>query len=227
MDKALLLRLYDVLYSHYGPQHWWPAKTPFEVMVGAILTQGVAWRNVETAIARLEASNLLEPRALYAAPEDALAEHIRSTLYYRTKARKLKAMATLLVEQWEGELARFFARPTAVVRTDLLGVWGIGPETADAMLLYAGGHPVFVVDLYTRRIFGRLGWITGRESYAELQHAVQSALVADAPLYNEYHALLDRLAKDTCRARRPLCSRCPVATGAIVTCPAGRLPSPP
>lgn len=220
MQKALLLDLYDLLYGHYGPQHWWPAKTPFEVMVGAILTQGVAWRNVEVAIARLEAAHLLTPRAVYAAAEDELAEHIRSTLYYRAKARKLKSMAGLLVEQWEGELSHFFARPTAVVRRDLLGVWGIGPETADAMLLYAGGHPVFVVDLYTRRIFSRLGWITGRESYGELQEAVQSALGADVQLYNEYHALLDRLAKDTCRARRPLCSRCPVALSSTLACPA-------
>jgi len=219
MQRSTLLNLFDALYRHYGPQHWWPAETTFEVMVGAILTQGVAWRNVETAIAELHRAGLVDPFALYHVPEDVLSGHIRAALYYRAKARKLKAMAALLVEQWDGALTRFFARPTPVVRADLLHVWGIGPETADAMLLYAGHHPVFVVDAYTRRVFGRLGWITGRESYDDVQRAVTAALDPDVRLFNEFHALLDRLAKDACRARRPACSVCPVADSPLLACP--------
>jgi len=156
-----LREVYRRARARFGHQHWWPADTPFEVCVGAILTQNTAWTNVERALANLKGAGLLDPRRLYALPEETLAELLRPAGYFRVKARRLRAFLQVVVEECGGELERLWAGPTAQVRARLLRIPGVGPETADSMLLYAGGHAVFVVDAYTRRIFARHGWYRG------------------------------------------------------------------
>ena len=210
--------VFDRLYERFGPQGWWPADSPYEVIVGAVLTQSVSWRNVERAIANLKAEKLLDPHRLHAADEAHLAELVRPTRYYRQKAKKLKAITALLVEAYGGSVERMLAGPTADVRRLLLGIHGIGPETADSILLYAGGHPVFVVDAYTRRIFHRVGLWGPDPGYAAMQERFHRELPPDAALYNEYHALIVALGHRHCRARRPLCGECPLAD----TCAHGR-----
>lgn len=209
-----LLNIFTRLYQAFGPRHWWPAETPFEVCVGAILTQSVSWRNVEKAIAALREKGLLEPEKLAVAEPELVEACIVPTLYYRVKARKLKAFATYLVENHGGELSRLFAGPTAKVREEVLGIWGIGEETADDMLLYAGEHPVFVVDAYTKRIFARLGHftppITEKASYKAVQEFFHENLPRDVPLFNEYHALIDRLGNQVCLGKKPRCADCPL-----------------
>jgi len=191
--------------------HWWPALTPFEVIVGAILTQNTAWSNVERAIGQLRSARLLTPRAIERVPSARLARLIRSSGYFRQKTRKLKAFVAFLRREHGGSLARMFRTPTAVLREQLLAVHGIGPETADSILLYAGGHSVFVVDAYTHRIFGRHGFTNGRPEYARVQEMVHAALPADPPLYNEFHALIVHAGKHWCRKTAPRCAECPLA----------------
>jgi endonuclease III related protein len=207
----LLETIYQALYQHFGPRHWWPADTAEEVVIGAILVQGVAWSNVEKAIARLKEAGWLSFRAIDEAEEDDLAECVRSTLYFRMKAKKLKAFARHMMECYEGQLERLFAKPLLEVRKELLGIYGIGPETADSILLYAGGLPAFVVDAYTRRIFSRMGYVDEKISYDELQRFFTDRLPESVELFNEYHALLVELGKQICTARKPKCSRCPLA----------------
>lgn len=216
--RARLMRLYDTLYERFGPQGWWPAKSPFEVVVGAILTQSVAWQNVEKAIAGLERQGLLSPAALRAAPEALLADLCRPAGYYNAKARKLKAFVEFLCAVHGGSLDSLFAQPLEEARAQLLGVYGVGPETADSILLYAGGLPTFVIDAYTRRILNRLG-ICGDASYEELRRLFMDHLPPEPALYNEYHALLVALGKDFCRKRRPRCGQCPLGAD----CPATRV----
>ncbi|HEY3315730.1 MAG TPA: endonuclease III domain-containing protein [Bacillota bacterium] len=209
-----LTEVYDHLLARFGPRHWWPARTPFEVAVGAILTQAVAWRNVEKAIASLDAAGLLNPAALAAADGDALAELIRPAGYYRVKARKLQALSRHLVEGYGGRVEAMADRPLAELRPELLGVYGIGPETADSILVYAVGLPSFVVDAYTYRVFGRLGhWPETFRSprYHEVQAFFHGHLPADLGLFNEFHALIDRLGHRICLKSRPGCGECPLA----------------
>mgnify|MGYP000743045912 CR=1 FL=1 len=158
----LLRRAYALMRSRFGHQHWWPGETPFEVCVGAILTQNTAWTNVERAIANLKAAGVLEPRKLFALPEATLAGLIRPAGYFNVKARRLRAFLSVLVNESEADLRRLFTGETAAVRARLLAIHGLGPETADSMLLYAGGHASFVIDAYTRRIFTRHGWLPAR-----------------------------------------------------------------
>jgi len=211
MDDQELTRvltdIYRRLFTRYGPQHWWPARTPFEVIVGAILTQSAAWANVEKAIEKLRNAGKLSPEALRRLPEAELAGLIYSCGYYNVKARKLKAFAAWLGEQCGDNLDRLFARDTADLRQKLLAVYGIGEETADSILLYAGYKPIFVIDAYTRRIFDRLGMSPARQSYADYQAIFMSHLPAGAGLFNEYHALLVHLAKEVCR-KQPRCGQC-------------------
>lgn len=201
-------RLFDLLYSRLGPQGWWPARSPFEVAVGAILTQSVSWSNVERAIANLDGAGLLNPEALRRVPLAVLAELIRPAGYYNAKAAKLKAFVEFLFAVHGGRLESLFAQPLEVARAQLLGVYGIGPETADSILLYAGGMPTFVVDAYTRRIFHRVG-ICDIASYDGLRLYCMERLPADPAVYNEFHALLVAVGKDHCRKQRPRCPSCP------------------
>jgi endonuclease-3 related protein len=205
MNAPRLRAVFDALLAAYGPQDWWPAETPFEVMVGAVLTQNTAWTNVERALERLTACIPLEAQAILGLPEEALAQALQPSGYFNVKARRLRAFCEHVIA--EGGLERLAALEPADLRRRLLAVPGVGPETADDMLLYAFGHPVFVVDAYTRRIFTRLGLLTGREGYEEIRAGFESALGSDAPLYNEYHALIVRHGKDLCRSR-PRCVDC-------------------
>lgn len=216
---ASWLDLYRGLFAQFGPQHWWPARSPFEVMVGAVLTQNTAWRNVERAIAALAAEDHLNPTAILALPEERLGELIRPAGYFRVKARRLQALCAFLDQEGVGEapesLREIADLPT--LRRALLGVHGVGEETADSILLYALGLPIFVVDAYTRRIGTRLSLLSGGESYGEIQRIIMDALPVDGATYNEFHALFVALGKEFCRPR-PLCVSCPVRE----VCPHGR-----
>jgi endonuclease-3 related protein len=202
---------YHLLLAHFGPQHWWPGETPFEVMVGAVLTQNTAWSNVERAIANLKAAGALSAPAILALADAELATLIRPAGYFNVKTRRLKALCAFL------DQAGVAAEPRALgdagslseLRHRLLAVHGVGEETADSILLYALELPSFVVDAYTRRIFTRLGLIAGDESYARIRQQFMARLPAKRALYNEYHALIVALGKDLCRPR-PRCDACPL-----------------
>jgi endonuclease-3 related protein len=210
--NQILTEIYRRLFERFGPQHWWPAEELFEVIIGAILTQSTAWTNVEKAIANLKAAGVLSAKGIRQLPEAELAALIRPSGYYNVKARKLKAFAEWFWEQYGDNLQTMFSADTALLHEALLGVYGIGEETADSILLYAGHKPVFVIDAYTRRITDRLGLAPHGNSYAAFQSLFMSSLPPDAALFNEYHALLVALGKDFCR-KQPLCGRCPLNTG--------------
>jgi endonuclease-3 related protein len=217
--RAYLLGIYRRLLERFGPQGWWPGEGgPFEVCIGAILTQSAAWTNVEKALARLKAAGALSPWALHRTPEVEVAELVRSSGYFNAKARKVKAFAAHLCDRYDGDVRRFLARPQDELREALLGIYGIGEETADDMVLYAAGQPSFVVDAYTQRIVTRLGLKPERESYEAYRALFMEALPRDAALYNEYHALLVRLGKEVCLKREPRCEACPLR----VVCETGR-----
>jgi endonuclease III related protein len=205
-----LIRIYDLLLAHYGPQHWWPADVPFEVIVGAILTQSAAWTNVEKGIANLKKARALNPRTLRNMPQEELAGLIHSCGYYNAKAVKLKAFAEYFGRRYGDSLEAMFAGNLKSLREELLGVHGVGEETADSILLYAGNKPIFVIDAYTRRIVDRLGFRVKRHKYADYQELFMENLPQDAGLFNEYHALLVALGKYHCLKSKPVCERCPV-----------------
>ena len=211
MDKhsisQALQNIYHRLMEYYGPQHWWPAQEPFEVIVGAILTQSAAWLNVEKAIANLKAAKALSPEALRQFSLSEIAALIRPCGYYNAKALKLKALADWLGEYYDDNLDRLFANSIDRLRQQLLSIHGIGEETADSIILYAANKPIFVIDAYTRRIISRVGLAPEGNGYAAYQSLFMNHLPADAGLFNEYHALLVCLAKNVCR-RRPLCQQC-------------------
>ena len=211
--------VYDRLYGHFGPQHWWPGETPFEVMVGAILTQNTAWTNVEKAIANLRANKALSAEAIATAPLPTLAEWLRPSGYFNVKAERLQTFCRWLLE---GEqLKQLKQMPTHELRHTLLSVKGVGPETADDMVLYAFERPVFVIDAYTRRLFSRLGLISGEEGYETLRALVEEAFGTteeQVPVFNEFHALIVAHAKDFCR-KRPQCKGCPLG----MRCPSREL----
>ncbi|TDA68851.1 MAG: endonuclease III domain-containing protein [Clostridia bacterium] len=207
--RAFLLEVYRRLLDHFGLRHWWPADTPLEVCVGAILTQNVAWRNVERAIANLKEQGLLVWDNLARAAETEIEPLIVPTRFYKTKARKLAAFVRFIAENY-GSLETMFADDLAVLRPRLLKVWGLGPETVDSILLYAGEKPTFVVDAYTRRVFSRLGVVPPDISYEDLRAFFQGALPPDVPLYNEYHAQIDALGHHLCLNQQPRCGACPL-----------------
>ena len=214
MDKknlnTVLRDIYDRLLTRYGPRGWWPASSPFEVIVGAILTQSTAWVNVEKAIGRLRETGNLTPDRLHAIPEGELAGLIRSSGYYNAKARKLKSFIGWLYSEHEGSLENAFAPDIPVLRRRLLSVHGIGEETADSIILYAAGKPVFVIDAYTQRIISRLGIAPAADTYATYQALFTKNLPADTDLFNDYHAQFVNLGKNVCR-KRPLCEECVLA----------------
>ena len=193
----------------FGPQHWWPGETPFEVMVGAILTQNTAWTNASLAIARLKQVHLLHPFKLLRVPQSRLATLIRSSGYFNQKAKRLKAFIAYFHGKYGGSIRRMKRVPLNLVREELLNLPGIGPETADSILLYALDKPIFVVDAYTRRILARHSIISWDASYQEIQHLFEKNLPRYAPLFNEYHALLVVLGKELCRTH-PKCHLCPL-----------------
>ncbi|OAQ19826.1 endonuclease III domain-containing protein [Thermosulfurimonas dismutans] len=204
--REVLLEIYRGLYYHFGPQHWWPAESPFEVCVGAILTQNTNWRNVERAIENLKTRGFLSPEALHRLSVEELAGLIRPAGYFRIKAQRLKAFVDFLVSRYEGELSALAEKETDEIRKELLSIKGIGPETADSILLYALERPVFVVDAYTKRILLRHGLTTEEAGYDELQELFMKSLPRDTQLYNEYHALLVACGKHYCLSRKPRCS---------------------
>lgn len=218
-----LLDIYEKLLKYFGPRHWWPAETPYEMMVGAVLTQAVAWRNVEKAMTNLKNNGLLDPDQLYRVDTGRLEELLKPTRYYKMKTRKLQELNRFLVENYQGiPEAMFntvvfntvvFKEELPVLRAKLLKVYGMGPETVDSILLYAGGLPIFVVDAYTKKIFYRLGLTPAQITYPKLQEFFMKHLPGNAKLYNEYHAQIDALGNRICRnvpkcIQCPLCDRC-------------------
>jgi endonuclease-3 related protein len=214
---AQLRRAYRRLRGRFGHQRWWPGETRFEVCVGAILTQNTAWSNVERAIANLKAAQALEARAMFALPESRLAELIRPAGYFNVKARRLRAFLRVLVEEFEGDLPRLLKGDVGVARERLLSIHGIGPETADSMLLYAGGRLSFVIDAYTKRIFQRHAWCDENATYDDLQRLCVRSLsqrpqARRLDYWQDYHAQLVRVGKDFCRPRQARCAECPLRT---------------
>jgi endonuclease-3 related protein len=230
---------YQQLMAAWGPQDWWPAHTRFEVIVGAFLTQNTAWTNVERALRRLRAEGVLNLDGIRRTPMPKLAQMIRSSGYFRQKAQRLKNFVSYLDARYRGSLERMFAQPTDKLREELLALNGVGPETADSILLYAGGHPVFVVDAYTRRVFERHGLITAKARYEDIRHLVERALPQALPpdwdqppasplagrqrhkfairratpaarAFDEFHALLVQTAKHHCLKAQAQCSGCPL-----------------
>jgi endonuclease-3 related protein len=205
--ESRLREIYESLFTCYGPQHWWPGETPYEVMVGAVLTQACAWTNVEKAIYALNKAGLLSPGALRNAPPEVTAALIRPSGYYNSKARKLRALVTWLGDYCQDDIGSLEKTDTAALRSELLNIFGVGEETADSILLYACCRPVFVVDAYARRILLRLGLARECKNYAGFQSFFTERLRPDTVLFNEYHALLVRLGKEVCR-KTPRCERC-------------------
>ena len=205
-----LLKTHNILLKRFGEQHWWPADTPFEVVIGAILTQSTSWKNVEKAIDNLKNIDALNAEHLHKIDVDELATLIKSAGYYNAKARKLKEFINHLYRNYDGDLACMFESDGRKLRKELLSIWGIGPETADSVVLYAAQKPEFVVDAYTKRIFSRLGYVKENIDYAGLKKFSEQNLPRDVKIYNEFHALLVRLGKEHCKKTKPLCAKCPL-----------------
>jgi len=203
------MQIYDRLYKAYGLRHWWPGETPFEVMVGAILTQNTSWRNVEKAIQKLKNKGVLNAEGIHQLRKSQLAPLIRSSGYYRIKAERLKAFVDFLFENYDGNINRMGKERLKTLRAKLLKVNGIGPETADSILLYGLKKPIFVVDAYTKRVLLRHGMISESASYGEIQRLFMNHLPHNKRLFNEYHALLVHLGKTLCK-KVPRCDICPI-----------------
>ena len=202
-------RIYRLLLLHFGPQHWWPGETPLEIMVGAVLTQNTNWENVEKAIANLKSADLLDLQRLAEIPTGMLAELIRPSGYYNLKANRLHNLLRAIVAEHDS-LESFFAADLHTLREQLLAVKGIGPETADSILLYAAGKPTFVIDAYTHRLLLRHDLIWEETDYYEMQELFTTNLPEDAALFNEYHALIVRVGKEFCKKSKPRCGECPL-----------------
>lgn len=203
-----VLDIYKKLYKAFGPQHWWPAKTPFEVIVGAILTQSTNWKNVERAISNLKKHRLLIPKKILEIKNQELENRIRPAGYFRAKTIKLKAFVKHLFEHHHGKLRNLFNQSVPKLRGELLSIHGIGPETADSIILYAANKPSFVVDAYTKRIGHRVG-LFKYVKYAEVKDFFEQKLPKSVKIYNEYHALLVELGKRYCK-KKPECKKCPI-----------------
>jgi endonuclease III related protein len=202
-------RVYDQLIMALGPQEWWPGQSPFEVMVGAVLVQNTSWTNVERAIANLRDAGMLQPNALYGLSPAELEVLIQPAGYFRVKAKRLRNLLRFIVDRFDGSLEAMREVETSQLREELLAVNGIGPETADSILLYALDKPVMVVDAYTHRVWARHGWIDYDADYHQLQETVASGLPDEAPLLNELHALIVNVGKHWCK-RVPKCEQCPL-----------------
>lgn len=205
-----LLKIYKKLYQTFGPQHWWPGETPFEIAIGAILTQNTNWGNVEKAIDNLKKQNALSARVIHKMPVRLLSELIRPTGYFNIKAKRLKSFIDFLMNNYHGSMKRMKNTDMHSLRKKLLSINGIGPETADSILLYALEKPVFVIDAYTKRVLSRHGIMNHEKPYDEFQELFYSALEKDVKLFNEYHALFVNLGKTFCKKKKPLCELCPL-----------------
>lgn len=205
IPSRAFLDVYRRLFRAHGSQHWWPGDSKFEIMIGAVLTQNTAWTNVERAIANLKSAGALSPEGIAQAPSRRLARWLRPSGYFNVKAKRLRAICQWLLAQ--GGIRKLERMSSVELRAALLAVHGIGPETADDILLYAFDCPVFVIDAYTRRIFERLGLVEGHENYEILRRRFEDALGPKVDLYNEYHALIVYHGKHVCRTR-PLCEQC-------------------
>ena len=206
-----LQEIYERLHGHFGAQDWWPGDSPFEIMVGAILTQNTNWKNVERAIDNLKRADVLSLTAMSDLPRDLLAEYIRPAGYYNIKASRLQNFFTLINVHWDGDLDFLLSQPRDTLREQLLSVKGIGPETADSMVLYAAGQPIFVIDAYTHRILTRHEIIDESFDYHAIQELFMDNLEEDTRLFNEYHALIVQVGKDFCKKSKPACADCPLA----------------
>ena len=207
--RLKLLAIYQTLYTALGPQHWWPADSPFEVIIGAILTQNTSWNNVERALNNLKEKSLLDPQKLYGVEEKRLARTIKPSGFFNIKAKRVKHFMQFLFEGYRGSLEKMFAEDMLSLREKLMAVNGMGPETVDSILLYAGGKPVFVIDAYTKRIFSRHKLIPEGARYEEVQDLFMNNLEHDTTMFNEYHALLVYVGKHFCKSH-PRCSQCPM-----------------
>ena len=206
----MLSKIYQRLYAYFGPQHWWPADTPFEVMLGAILTQNTNWSNVEKAIYNLKANNLLDPFRLNKIPHKKLASLIRSAGYYNIKAKRLKEFLSFFINLYKCDIGKMKRQDTGMLREQLLAIKGVGHETADSILLYALNKPIFVVDAYTKRIFARHRLLEENANYAQVQNFFMQNLKNEVKLFNEFHALLVKLGKEFCLKSKPKCNICPL-----------------
>lgn len=210
-DSKMLMKYYDKLLKTFGPQHWWPGDGPFEVMVGAVLTQNTNWGNVEKAINNLKQAGKLSARAINEMKLKELARFVRPAGYFNIKAKRLKNFIRWFIERFDGSIERMFSLDMHGLRDELLSIKGIGPETADSILLYAGNLPSFVVDAYTYRIFVRHQLILEESTYDDIKSFFEDNLPRDVGLYNEYHALLVRVGKTYCKPREPACNVCPLS----------------
>lgn len=216
IDKGIVImteklnEVYNALYKQYGPRHWWPAETPFEVIIGAILTQFVSWKNVETAIKNLKENDILNVNDLCDVEIDTLEQCIKSTRFYKQKANRLKIFCSYIKNEYDGNLDKLFDKDINKLRKELLAINGIGKETADCIILYAAMKPIFVVDAYTKRIFSRLGFVDENISYDKLQHLFMDNIKKDTKMYNEYHALIVKLGNNSCIGTKPKCNECPI-----------------
>lgn len=210
-ERSRILReIFDSMQKHFGLTHWWPGDSPFEIALGAILTQNTAWTNVEKALDNVKAKDWLSPRALTEAPQEEVEQVLRPSGYYRQKTERVRLFCNHLLEQYDGRMEKMAERPLAELREELLSLKGIGPETADDILLYACDKEVFVIDAYTRRIFSRCGLVEEKIAYHLLQGLIESNFKKDLKDYQEFHGLIVWTAKDFCK-KKPVCEGCPLA----------------
>ncbi len=208
-NRDRLLKIFQKMYDHFGPLNWWPGDSPFEIMIGAILTQNTSWTNVERAIENLKRENLLDPYKLLSLPDERLRELIRPSGFFNVKTKRLKNFLNFFISEYEGNVEKMKKESLWLLRKKLLDVDGIGKETADSILLYALEKPIFVVDAYTKRIFGRHNIIPPTRDYDEIQKFFMKNLPEDVGLYNEYHAQIVLTGKTYCK-KKPLCDNCPL-----------------
>jgi len=210
--SQILYEIYERLFAHFGPQNWWPADTPFEICVGAILTQNASWKNVKIAINNLKKKKLLDPFKLYEIPLETLSQIIKPSGFYNIKAKRLKNFVKFLIENYQGDLNILFSKGLEKAREELFSIKGLGKETVDSILLYAGNFPIFVVDAYTYRILHRHSLVPEEATYEEIQALFMENLPQDHQLFNEFHALLVACGKNLCKKKEPLCETCPLKT---------------
>lgn len=207
--SQFLYNVYDKLYEYWGPQHWWPAETKFEMVIGAILAQNISWSSVEKAVYNLKRANLLSVEGILQTPEEKLAELIKAVGYYNQKTKRLKEFCNFLKREFNSDLEKLFALDISSLRQVLLSQKGIGFETADSIILYGAEKPIFVVDSYTKRLFYRLGLIESEKiSYNDLQAIIMVNLTPQTKFFNEFHALIVKHCKEICKCKKPICNKC-------------------